>query len=139
MAITYGMGGGTPMVSSTMPPPTTSQMTAQNTSGMNMGGFTRNMTLPLSMNPPIDVNENTPNLEEIQSFPVAGRALDGTHFHQDPITGQMYRMTDELHARIPQILASRQQVRNNFTPTSVINYEIVNVDEETENIEIKRR
>lgn len=87
MATTYGMGG--------------------NMSGMTTSGYTRNMSLPLSMNQPITVDENTPNLEVIQSFPVAGRTLDGKHFHQDPVTGQMYRMTDAFHDMIPQILANR--------------------------------
>lgn len=117
MATTYGMGGGTPIMSTTMPPPPsgmggmtapmTTPMTTQNMGSINTGGFTRNMSLPLASNLPINVDENTPNLEEIQGFPVAGRSLDGAHFHQDPVTGQIYRMTDELHDRIPQILANR--------------------------------
>lgn len=83
-----------------------------NMSGMNTSGYTRNMSLPLSMNQPITVDENTPNLEQIQSFPVAGRTLDGSHFHQDPVTGQMYRMTDSFHDMIPQILANRMNAKN---------------------------
>lgn len=117
MATTYGMGGGTPIMSTTMPPPPsgmggmTTPMATPMTAPMttqNMGGMLNyNQNLPLASNRPIRVDENTPNLEEIQGFPVAGRSLDGTHFHQDPVTGQMYRMTDELHDRIPQILADR--------------------------------
>lgn len=70
-------------------------------------GVVRNMNLPLSRATPIQVTETTPNLEEIQNFPVAGRGLDGTHFHQDPVSGQMYVMTDEFHQRIPEILRNR--------------------------------
>ena len=50
------------------------------------------------------VDETTPNLEEIQSFPVIYRN-GNVHIHQDPSTSQMYQMTDEFHSRIPQILA----------------------------------
>jgi hypothetical protein len=60
--------------------------------------------LPMSSALPIIVNESTPNLAEIQSFPVVVRN-GGIHIHQDPVTGQRYRMTDEFHSRIPQILA----------------------------------
>ena len=142
MATTYGMGGGTPVMSTVMPPPSgmggmTTPMTAQNMSGMNIGGFTRNMNLPLSMNPPIQVDENTPNLEEIQSFPVAGRALDGTHFHQDPVTGQMYRMTDELHARIPQILANRRSQTRNGMGTTVSTTNISNLGTQSSGLYLK--
>jgi hypothetical protein len=73
-------------------------------------GVVRNMNLPLSRATPIQVTETTPNLEEIQNFPVAGRGLDGTHFHQDPVSGQMYVMTDEFHQRIPEILRNRQNI-----------------------------
>ena len=52
------------------------------------------------------VDETTPNLEEIQSFPVIYRN-GNVHIHQDPSTSQMYQMTDEFHSRIPQILAER--------------------------------
>ena len=88
---------GTPMAMGSQPMTTT---------GLQ-AGVVRNMNLPLSRATPIQVTETTPNLEEIQGFPVAGRGLDGTHFHQDPITGQMYVMSDELHQRIPQILQNR--------------------------------
>lgn len=67
----------------------------------------RNMSLPLAMSTPVGVDENTPNLEEVQSFPVVGIADDGTHFHQDTVTGQMYKMSEDFHNRIPGILASR--------------------------------
>jgi hypothetical protein len=60
--------------------------------------------LPMSSALPIIVNESTPNLAEIQSFPVIVSG-GGIHIHQDPVTGQRYRMTDEFHSRIPQILA----------------------------------
>jgi len=66
-----------------------------------------NMDLPLASAIPINVDENIQNLQQIQSFPVAGTGPNGIHFHQDPVTGQMYRMTQEFHQRIPQILASR--------------------------------
>lgn len=91
--------------------------------------------LPQSNSPVIVVSESTPNLMEIQNFPVVSR--NGIfHIHQDPRTGQRYSMTDEFHMRIPQILASRQNsVVNNSTQRSVINYQIVNVDEDTENIQ----
>lgn len=55
------------------------------------------------------VDETTPNLEMIQSFPVVSR--DGNvHIHQDPNTGQMYQMTTEFHSRIPQIVASQKMM-----------------------------
>jgi hypothetical protein len=108
---------GTPMVSSVMPNPMgvtsagmnkpASMSQPMTTTGLQ-AGTVRNMNLPLSRATPIQVNETTPNLEEIQNFPVAGRGLDGTHFHQDPVSGQMYVMTEEFHQRIPQILADRQ-------------------------------
>ena len=88
------------------------------TQPMGMGMATsgvRNMNLPMSSARPIEVDENTPNLEEIQGFPVAGTAADGTHFHQDPITGQMYRMSTDLHQRIPQILADRKVMSGGIT------------------------
>lgn len=88
---------GTPMTMGSQPMTTT---------GLQ-AGVVRNMNLPLSRATPIQVTETTPNLEEIQGFPVAGRGLDGTHFHQDPITGQMYVMSSTLHDRIPQILSDR--------------------------------
>jgi hypothetical protein len=33
--------------------------------------------------------------------------------HQDPVSGQRYRMNDEFHSRIPQILADRQSSTTN--------------------------
>jgi hypothetical protein len=80
-------------------------------------GVVRNMNLPLSRATPIQVTETTPNLEEIQNFPVAGRGLDGTHFHQDPVSGQMYVMTDEFHQRIPEILSNKKIIMNGGTIT----------------------
>lgn len=59
-----------------------------------------NMNLPLASAIPINVNENIQNLQQIQSFPVVGIGPNGIHFHQDPVTGQMYRMTTEFHDRI---------------------------------------
>jgi hypothetical protein len=76
-------------------------------------GVVRNMNLPLSRATPIQVTETTPNLEEIQNFPVAGRGLDGTHFNQDPVSGQMYVMTDEFHQRIPEILLNNVVKKQN--------------------------
>jgi len=114
MATTYGMTA--PMMSSTMPNPMGTVQTAMAPSMMGqspMGMNSANMNLPLSTARPIEVTETTPNLEEIQNFPVAGRAADGTHFHQDPVSGQMYRMSAELHDRIPEILRNRTMTSNN--------------------------
>jgi hypothetical protein len=77
----------------------------------------RDMTLPLSTERPIRVTELTPNLQEIQSFPIAGKGLDGTHFHQDPETGQMYVMSAEFHDMIPRILMDRESLFNNNNMT----------------------
>jgi hypothetical protein len=93
MATTYGMT--TPIMSSVISNPMT---TINTVSSMGVQG------LPMSSALPIIVNESTPNLAEIQSFPVVVRN-GGIHIHQDPVTGQRYRMTDEFHSRIPQILA----------------------------------
>jgi hypothetical protein len=93
-----------------MPNPMGTVQTAMAPSMMGqspMGMNSANMNLPLSTARPIEVTETTPNLEQIQNFPVAGRAADGTHFHQDPVSGQMYRMSAELHDRIPEILIYR--------------------------------
>ena len=111
MATTYGMTA--PMMSSTMPNPMGTVQTAMSPSMMGqspMGMNNANMNLPLSTARPIEVTETTPNLEQIQNFPVAGRAADGTHFHQDPVSGQMYRMSAEFHDRIPEILRNRQNI-----------------------------
>jgi hypothetical protein len=113
MATTYGMTA--PMMSSVMPNPTgmtqptmvSSQMTPSMMGQSPMGMNNANMNLPLSTARPIEVTETTPNLEQIQGFPVVGRAVDGTHFHQDPVSGQMYRMTEILHQRIPQIIQTK--------------------------------
>jgi len=97
------------------------------TQPMGMGMATlgvRNMNLPMSSARPIEVDENTPNLEEIQGFPVAGTAADGTHFHQDPVSGQMYKMSTDLHQRIPQILRDRT-ISNQSTSNNngdILNY-----------------
>ena len=98
MATTYGMT--TPIISPVIPNPTTATNTV---SSMGVQG------LPMSSALPIIVNESTPNLAEIQSFPVVVRN-GGIHIHQDPVTGQRYRMTDEFHSRIPQILAGNSSV-----------------------------
>lgn len=87
-------------------------------------GVVRNMNLPLSRATPIQVTETTPNLEEIQGFPVAGRGLDGTHFHQDPVTGQMYVMSEEFHQRIPQILSNRRSMSSGIQNVSIIDNEM---------------
>ena len=123
-----GMTGGT------MPNPSTMGMTG-GTMPRPLAPFLSNLSL--SNSPTIAVNESTPNLDRIQNFPVVSR--NGVfHIHQDPATGQRYSMTDEFHARIPEIL-SRTQTNTNTdvnrqNSRSVINYQIVPVDEETENI-----
>ena len=113
---------GTPMGSSIVPNPIGMRTLPMTTTGLQ-SGTTRNMSLPLALALPIQVTETTPNLEAIQNFPVAGRGLDGTHFHQDPVTGQMYVMSDELHQRIPGIIASRNrvttQLKNNETEQDI--------------------
>lgn len=64
--------------------------------------------LPQSNSPVIVVSESTPNLMEIQNFPVVSR--NGIfHIHQDPTTGQRYSMTDEFHMRIPDIVGGNVQ------------------------------
>lgn len=133
---------GTPMVSSVMPNPMgvtsagmnkpASMSQPMTTTGLQ-AGTVRNMNLPLSRATPIQVNETTPNLEEIQNFPVAGRGLDGTHFHQDPVSGQMYVMTEEFHQRIPEILRTRtitnRSISNNngdtlnYSKVPLLNYD----------------
>jgi len=69
-----------------------------------------NSNMDLSLTPliPINVDENTGNLEKIQSFTVEKKNSDGTHLHQDPNTGQLYRMTNEFHSKI----SSNQQLNN---------------------------
>lgn len=109
---------GTPMGSSIVPNPIGMRTLPMTTTGLQ-AGTTRNMSLPLALALPIQVTETTPNLEAIQNFPVAGRGVDGTHFHQDPVTGQMYVMSDELHQRIPEILKNRTLVQNNITQTVI--------------------
>jgi hypothetical protein len=96
-------------------------------------GVVRNMNLPLSRATPIQVTETTPNLEEIQNFPVAGRGLDGTHFHQDPVSGQMYVMTDEFHQRIPEILRNRMVSNQTITTLPSLDATITSNIEETTN------
>lgn len=57
----------------------------------------------------IDVDENTPNLQEIQSYPVVMR--DGEiHFHQDPISGALYKMTDNFHTKISEIIENKKKI-----------------------------
>jgi hypothetical protein len=111
MATTYGM---TPMMSTTMPNPTTTTTSTPMMSQSQPMGSARNMNLPLSMARPISVTEFTPNLEQIQNFPVVGTSIDGTHFHQNPTTGQMYRMTDETHKILSERLS--QIVNSEYTP-----------------------
>lgn len=106
MAATYGMT--TPIMSSVMQNPTT---TTNTVSSMGVQG------LPMSNTLPIIVNESTPNLAEIQSFPVVVSG-GGIHIHQDPVSGQRYRMNDEFHSRIQQILADRQSGVNTNTDTT---------------------
>lgn len=113
------------MANGTYGTPMTMGMTAgmgsqpMTTTGLQ-AGVVRNMNLPLSRATPIQVTETTPNLEGIQNFPVAGRGLDGTHFHQDPVTGQMYQMSAALHDRIPQILADRKTMSSGLATVGVI-------------------
>lgn len=107
-----GMTGGT------IPNPSTMGMTG-GTMTRPLAPFLSN--LPLSNSPTIAVNESTPNLDRIQNFPVVSR--NGVfHIHQDPATGQRYSMTDEFHARIPDIVSRNQSnrlsnSRNNINPT----------------------
>lgn len=77
-----------------------------NMSGM---GITQTAIIPQGVMNVIRVNENTPNLQIIQSFPVVSRN-GNVHIHQDPVTGQMYEMTDEFHSMIPQIVAGNSSV-----------------------------
>lgn len=106
------------------------------TQPMGMGMATsgvRNMNLPMSSARPIEVDENTPNLEEIQGFPVAGTAADGTHFHQDPVSGQMYRMSTDLHQRIPEIIRNRQTSnQEGLSNTATIDISNVTIEPTTE-------
>lgn len=100
----------TPTVSTVMPNPVVPTQTVSTpiTTTATTGPLVnRNMGLPLSSARPIEVTETTSNLEEIQNFPVIGRLADGAHFHQDPVSGQVYRMTEEFHQRIPEILRNR--------------------------------
>lgn len=108
MAENYGMVT-TPIMSTVMSNP------IGITQNLTQISTTRDMTLPMSSAMPINVTENTPNLEQIQSFPVTMRNPNGIHFHQDPVTGQMYRMTSEFHSRIPDILSSRNKSNSNNT------------------------
>lgn len=105
---------GTPMVSNVMPNPMGTPMMStvmpNPTGGMIGASSTGVQGLPMSTALPIPVNENTPNLAEIQSFPVIIRG-NGIHMHQDPVSGQRYRMNDEFHSRIPEILSSREMSR----------------------------
>jgi hypothetical protein len=109
MAVTYGMT--TPIMSSVVPNPTTVPvMSTVMPNPMTITTVVSSMGvqgLPMSNALPIIVNENTPNLAEIQSFPVIVSG-GGIHMHQDPVSGQRYRMSDDFHSRIPQILADRE-------------------------------
>lgn len=72
---------------------------------MNIMGVDLNnpIVMPQGVMDIIRVNENTPNLQLIQSFPVISRN-GNVHIHRDPTNGQLYEMTDEFHSMIPQIL-----------------------------------
>lgn len=108
MAEHYSMDmGGIPMISTVMPNP------IGITQNLTQISTTRDMTLPMSSAMPINVTENTPNLEQIQSFPVTMRNPNGIHFHQDPVTGQMYRMTSEFHSRISDIVSNKKSTDGN--------------------------
>lgn len=105
---------GTPMMSTVMPNPMSTPVMSTVMPNPMGGSSTGVQGLPMSSALPIIVNENTPNLAEIQSFPVIVRG-NGIHMHQDPVSGQRYRMDDTFHARIPEILSSRatQQKQSN--------------------------
>lgn len=77
--------------------------------GMMGAVITTPTVIPQNVTNAIRVNETTPNLQMIQSFPVVSRN-GNTHIHQDPVSGQMYEMTDEFHSMIPQILAGTSNV-----------------------------
>ena len=115
-----------------------------NMSGM---GITQTAIIPQGVMNVIRVNENTPNLQIIQSFPVVSRN-GNVHIHQDPVTGQMYEMTDEFHSMIPQIIAGTSNVMTggvmptittnvgniNFISDNIENYLLVVVTEDTPNL-----
>lgn len=50
----------------------------------------------------IFVTMETPNLQQIQLFPVVSRQGD-VHIHRDPNTGQLYQMTDSIHQSITRL------------------------------------
>lgn len=79
------------------------------------------IVMPQGVMDVIRVNENTPNLQLIQSFPVISRN-GNVHIHRDPTNGQMYEMTDEFHSMIPQMVSNRnnQIAVNNGTSLNEI-------------------
>ena len=110
-------------------------------------GITETAIVPQGVMNVIRVNETTPNLQLIQSFPVVSRN-GNIHIHQDPFTGQMYEMTDEFHSMIPQIIGGNSSVMTggvmpititnssdvNFVSDSIENYSVVNTTEDTSNL-----
>lgn len=110
-------------------------------------GITETAIIPQGVMNVIRVNETTPNLQLIQSFPVISRN-GNIHIHQDPVTGQMYEMTDEFHSMIPQIIAGNSSVMTggvipttttnigdvNFISDDIENYSVILVKESTPNL-----
>lgn len=115
--------------------------------GMMGAVITTPTVIPQNVTNAIRVNETTPNLQMIQSFPVVSRN-GNIHIHQDPVSGQMYEMTDEFHSMIPQILAGTSNVMTggvmptittnvgniNFISDNIENYLLVVVTEDTPNL-----
>lgn len=111
----YGMNiDGTPMVSAVMPNPDF----LMNNSSNSIIEQTINKSLPKSSARPIIVDETTSNLAEIQSFPRISKG-GRFHVHQDPVTGQRYRMENSLHEQIPEILRLRENSSINSDYTDI--------------------
>ena len=116
-----------PVMSTVMPNPMT---TTTVVGSMGVQG------LPMSSAIPIIVDENTPNLAEIQSFPVVVSS-GGIHIHQDPVSGQRYRMSDDFHSRIPEILLQRKtNTTQNIVDDGVTTYlnSLMNYNSKPENL-----
>lgn len=82
----------------------------------------------------IFVTMETPNLQQIQLFPVVSRQGD-VHIHRDPNTGQLYQMTDSIHQSITRLtsisgVSSYSNARSNEILSSIpdsLKKEITNV------------